>query len=135
MRIDRFQEFAVAAYREAPEVLSAQPWSDGVRRPYGIEVQLAGGKTLRHAITRVRVPDEDLEKPEEPVLGEPPAPIEPRPTPTGGRDRQTAQYFAAVLAGTGNKEVARVYAYDQTSQNPGLGAEFHDGSKIHMLLV
>lgn len=135
MRIDRFQELAVAAYQEAPEIVSAQPWSDGTRRPYGIEVQLADGKTVRHAITRVRVQGEDLEQPEEPVLGEPPAPIEPRPAPAGVRDRQTAEFLAAVLAGTGNKEVARVYAYDQTSQNPGLGVEFHSGSKIHMLLV
>ncbi|MEU5834437.1 hypothetical protein ABZ820_12305 [Streptomyces diacarni] len=134
MRIDRFQEFAVAAYRQAPEIAGADPWSDGTKRPAGVELTVAG-RTVRHAITRVRVDGEDLEQPEQIVEGQPPAPIEPRPAPAGVRDRQTAQYLAAVLAGTAHPEIARVYAYDQKSQDPGLGVEFHDGSKVHMLLV
>lgn len=135
MRIDRFQTFALDAYRQAPEIVSAEPWSDGTRRPHGIQLTLATGGTVRHAITRVRVMGEDLDQPEEPVLGEPPAPVEPRPAPAGVRDRQTAAFLAAVLAGTGNKELSRAYAYDEQSQNPGFGVEFHNGSKVHMLLV
>ncbi|NGO69308.1 hypothetical protein [Streptomyces boncukensis] len=135
MRIDRFQSFALDAYRQAPEIASAEPWQEGTRRPYGIELTVAG-RTVRHALTRVPVAGEDMETPEQaPVEGEPPAPVEPRPAPGGVRDRQTAQYLAAVLAGTGHREIARVYAYDEQSQNAGLGVEFHSGAKIHMLLT
>ncbi|MFI8853405.1 hypothetical protein [Streptomyces sp. 891-h] len=135
MRIQQFQEFAVAAYQQAPEVVSAEPYTEGHNRPAGVEIKLAGGKVVRHAITRVRVEGEDLEQPEPVAEGEPPAPIEPRPTPSGVRDRQTAQFLAAVLAGTGHKELARVYPYEESSQNPGLGVVFHNGSKVNMLLL
>ena len=134
MRIDRFQEFALAAYRDAPEITAAEPWSDGTTRPAGIQLQV-GGKTVRHALTMVTPQGEDLGAPEQPVEGEPPAPVEPRPAPAGVRDRQTAEYLAAVLAGTGSPEIARVYAYDEKSMHPGLGVEFHSGRKIHMLLT
>ncbi|NGO73711.1 hypothetical protein [Streptomyces boncukensis] len=135
MRIDRFQSFAVDAYRQAPEIASADPWQEGTRRPYGIEMTVAG-QTVRHALTRVRVPGEDVEQPErDPAEGEPPAPVEPRPAPGGARDRQTARFLAAVLADTGHPEIARVYAYDESSTDPGLGVEFHSGAKIHMLLM
>lgn len=135
MRIDRFQSVALDAYRQAPEIVSAEPWSDGTRRPHGIELKLATGGTVRHAITRTRVQGEDLEQPEQPVEGEPPAPVEPRPAPAGVRDRQTAEFLAAVLAGAGSKEMLRVYPYDEKSAHPGLGVEFHDGSRVYMLLV
>ncbi|GAB2829830.1 hypothetical protein [Streptomyces daliensis] len=135
MRIDRFQAMALDAYRAAPEIASAELWEDGTRRPHGIELTVAG-RTVRHAITRVRTPGEDMGQPEAtPVEGTPPAPVEPRPTPGGGRDRQTAEYLAAVLAGTAHPELACVYAYGEKSQNAGLGVEFHSGAKIHMLLV
>ncbi|WP_431979987.1 hypothetical protein [Streptomyces qinglanensis] len=135
MRIDRFQPFALDAYRQAPEITGAEPWTDGTSRPAGIEVTVAG-RTVRHALTRVRVPGEDMDQPEAaPVEGPPADPIEPRPAPAGVRDRQTAVYLAAVLAGTGHPEIARVYPYEESSQNPGLGVEFHSGAKIHMLLT
>ncbi|OEV12994.1 hypothetical protein [Streptomyces nanshensis] len=135
MRNERFQEFAVAAYRSAPEVASAEPYRDGTRRPLGIEVRLTSGVTVRHAITMVTPQGEDLEAPEKVVEGEPPALIEPRPAPRGVRDRQTAQLLACILASAGNKEMARAYAYDQTSMHPGLGVEWHSGRKTHMLLL
>ncbi|MFE9392275.1 hypothetical protein [Streptomyces sp. NPDC006784] len=135
MRIDRFQSFALDAYRQAPEIAGAEPWSDGTSRPAGIELKVAG-RTVRHALTRVRVPGEDTGQPEAaPVEGPPAEPIEPRPAPAGAQDRQTAVYLAAVLAGAGHPEIARVCSYDEKSQNAGLGVEFHSGAKIHMLLT
>lgn len=135
MRIDRFQSFAIEAYRQAPEVTEAQPWSDGTKRPYGVEVRLANGRTVRHALTMVTPPGEDVAEPEQIVEGEPAPPIEPRPQPGGVRDRQTAAFLASALANAGNRELARVYVYDENSTHAGLGTEGHNGTKVHMLLV
>jgi len=133
MRIARFQEFALQTYRQAPGIVDARPWEDGTNRPFGIEVQLAAGATVRHAITRVRVEDEDLNAEEQPVEGEAPPPVDDVPEPSGRRDRATAGYLAALLTNSGNAELAHTYVYD-SEHNPGLGAVFHSGAKVHMLL-
>lgn len=135
MRIERFRDFAIETYRQAPEVASAEAYSDDTRRPYGIEVRLTTGTTVRHALTMTRPAGEDLSQPEEVVEGEPPAPIEPRPTPKGVRDRETAQLLASVIAGAAHPEMAHVSAYDENSMHSGLRVEMHSGRKIHMLLL
>lgn len=135
MRVERFQEALVEAYSGAPGVVSAQPWQDGTRRPFGVEVQLAGGRTVRHAITRVRVQGEDVAQLEQVTEGEPPTPVEPWPEPKGVRDRQTAAFLAAAVSAAGLRELSRVYVYGEASQHAGLGAECHSGARLHMLLV
>lgn len=122
------------AYRKAPGVVSAEPWREQEKRPAGVLVRLASGATVRHAITRVRPAGEDLGAAEEPATGAPPEPVEPTPEPGGPKDRKTAAFLAAALAGAGNEELAEVYVYGEGSQHPGLGAVCHSGAKIHMLL-
>lgn len=135
MRIDRFKDAALEAYRKAPEVASAEEWAEGTSRPCGVEVRFTGGGTVRHAITMVTPPGDDLAGPEETVEGEAPAPVEPRPAAGGPHDRQTARLLAAILADAAHPEFARVYAYAESSTNPGLGADMHSGHKMHMLLL
>lgn len=135
MRIPEFQQLAVQAYRAAPEVESAEPFSDGTKRPYGVEIRLRTGTTVRHAMTRVRVDGEDLDQSEPEGTGTPPEPVEGRPEPKGSRDRATAQFLAACLADTGDERMSTVYAYGEEAQHPGVGVQFHNGSKIHLLLV
>lgn len=127
MRIDRFQEHLLSVYN-ATSGVQAETWSDGTKRPSGMRIKLPNGTEVRHALTRVRVPDEDLDAPEEPVLGDPPPEL-PVPSPS-----TPAEYLAAVLANSGNQEMARVWVYE-SAERPGLGVEFHSGAKIHMLLV
>lgn len=127
MRIDRFQEHLLSVYGATPGI-EAKAWSDGTRRPHGMRITLPNGTEVRHALTRVRAPEEDIEAPEDPVLGEPPPEL-PVPPP-----ENPAEYLAAVLANSGSKELARIWVYE-SSERPGLGIEFHSGAKIHMLLA
>lgn len=135
MRIPAFLEFAVAAYQAAPEVESAEPYSDGTKRPHGVSIRLRNGTTVRHAVTRVRTDGEDLDQVEPEATGAPPAAFEPRPVPKGVRTRETAQFLAACIADRQDKHVSAVYAYGQSAQHPGVAVEFHNGSKIHLLLI
>lgn len=127
MRIDRFQEHLLSVCNATPGI-EAETWSDGTRRPHGMRIKLPNGTEVRHAITRVRAPEEDIEAPEEPVLGEPPAEL-PLPAPD-----KPAEYLAAVLANSGSKEMARIWVYE-SAERPGVGVEFYNGAKIHMLLA
>lgn len=133
MRIPDFQQWAIEQYQQAREVTTAGPYTYKDR--LAVEIRLANGKAVRHAITRVSVDGEDLDEPEPVVAGEPPAPIEPRPSPAGVRDRDTASFLASILAAAGNTEMAQVYAYSEDNMHPGLGVVFHNGAKIHCLLV
>lgn len=135
MRIPEFQELAVSAYGRAPEVESAEPYSDGVKRPHGVSIRLRNGTTVRHAVTRVRTDGEDLDQAEPEATGEPPAAIEPRPAPKGVRTRETAQFLAACIADLRDARMSAVYAYGEDAQHPGVGVVFHNGSKIHLLLT
>lgn len=135
MRIPELLELVVTAYRKAPEVESADSYSDGTKRPHGVSVRLRNGTTVRHAVTRVRTDGEGLDQAEPEGVGEPPAPIEPRPEPKGVRDRVTAEFLAACIADVQDTRMSAVYAYGEDAQHPGVGVTFHNGSKIHLLLI
>lgn len=129
MRLDRFRDFVIEAYRKAGA--SAERWE---KRPFGVEVKLTSGGVFRHSITRQLAPGENLEAAEEPVTGAPAAPVEPVPEPGGPRDRRTAAFLAAAVAAAGSEELARVYVYGEDA-NPGFGVECHSGARLYMLLV
>lgn len=132
MQVERFRDFVMEAYRKAPKVVSAEGWD---RRPFGVEVRLEnGGGVFRHSITRQLAPGENLEAPEEPVTGQPTAPVEPVPEPGGPRDRRTAAFLAAAVAAAGSEEIERVYVYGEDA-NPGFGVACHSGARLYMLLV
>lgn len=142
MRPQRFQEFAVAAYADAPGVRAAEVWSDGVRRPFGIVVTVEPGVVVRHAITVQARDGDDYREPERPVQGEAPAPMDVPGLGTGegGRVRvaDLEQYLAAVLNNAGSAEIAGTYTYsgrEQRGSIPGLGVTFHDGGKAFLPFV
>lgn len=140
MRPARFQEFAITAFRRGSEVAAVEPWQDGTTRPYGVQVKFSTGAVLRVSITAVTPPGENFKEPEAPVTAEPPAEVPvPEPYEGGKPSPQRAElYLAALLNNSGNPEVARTYAYsarETPPMNPGLGVDFHNGGKAHMLIV
>ncbi|MFF4178976.1 hypothetical protein [Streptomyces sp. NPDC001750] len=140
MRPQRFQEFAVETLLKAPDVETAEPWQEG--RPYGIHVTFSGGAQLWAAITAAALSD-DYDRPEVPVHDVPPAEV---PVPDLYEDgkitpARAEQYLAATLSNSGNAEIKRVYTYttgdraDAPNNHPGLGLEFHSGSRIFTLFA
>ncbi|SFD28839.1 hypothetical protein [Streptomyces aidingensis] len=137
MRPQRFMDFAVRTYSAAG--LEAEPWQDGTKRPFGVRVRLPGGGQIWHAVTAAAPPGEDYAAPEQPVEKEAPAPV-PLPALGNGPVPVPAaeQYLAALLTNAGSLEIIRAYGYsgrEASSQNPGLGVEFHSGGKIHCVFV
>lgn len=138
MRPARFQEFAITAFRRGSEVADVEPWQDGTKRPYGVRVKFASGTVFHVSITAVTPPGDKFAEPETPVTADPPGEV-PVPSMSGAVTPQRAEtYLAALLNNTGNPEVARTYAYsarDTPSMNPGLGVDFHNGGKVHLLIA
>lgn len=139
MRPARFQEFAITAFQRGSEVAAVEPWQDGTRRPYGVQVRFNTGATFRVSITAVTPPGESFKASEVPVEAAPPAEV---PVPdlydAGKVTPQRAElYLAALLNNTGSPEIAEAFAYsdrDTPPMNPGLGVSFHNGGKAHMLI-
>lgn len=139
MRPARFQEFAITAFQRGTEVAAVEPWQDGTRRPYGVQVKFNTGTTMRVSITAVTPPGEKFTDPEVPVEVAPPAEVSVPDLYDGGKvtPLRTEAYLAALLNNAGSPEIARTYAYsarDTPPMNPGLGVEFHGGGKAHMLI-
>lgn len=139
MRPARFQEFAITAFRRGSEVAAVEPWQDGTRRPYGVQVKFNTGTAFRLSITAVTPPGENFKEQEVPVTAEPPAEV---PVPNlydGGKvtPQRAELYLAALLNNTGSPEIAETFAYSNREtppMNPGLGVNFHNGGKAHMLI-
>jgi hypothetical protein len=129
----------ITAFQRGSEITAAEPWQDGTRRPYGVRVKFNTGTVLNVSITAVTPPGEDFKQPEQPLTGAPPAEV-PVPEPyDGGKvtPLRAEAYLAALLNNTGNPEMARAYAYsarETPPMNPGLGVDFHNGGKAHMLI-
>jgi hypothetical protein len=139
MRPARFQEFAITAFQRGSEVAAVEPWQDGTRRPYGVQVRFNVGTTLRVSITAVTPPGESFKAPEVPVEAEPPAEIPVPDLYDGGKvtPQRAELYLAALLANTGSPEIAETFAYSNREtppMNAGLGVNFHNGGKAHMLI-
>lgn len=139
MRPARFQEFAITAFKRGSEVAAVEPWQDGTRRPYGVRVKFNTGATLNVSITAVTPPGESFKEQEVPVEVEPPAEV---PVPdlydAGKVTPQRAElYLAALLNNTGSPEIVDTFAYSDREtppMNAGLGVNFHNGGKAHMLI-
>lgn len=135
MRPQRFQEYALEAYRAAG--LQAEPWQDGTSRPFGIRVTLPGGAQAAHAITFQSAEGEKYSEPEQPVEKDAP---EALPVPDLGAGKPAAPqlelYLAALVNNAGSQEIARVWAYsdrEHPPQNPGFGVEFHTGARAYCM--
>lgn len=131
MRPQRYMQFAADAYRAAD--LHAEPWTES-SRPFGIKVRLASGAEVWHAITAQSREGEQFDEPEQPVEGEPPAPVEV-PSLGTGRTRVTdiERYLTALVINTGSPEIAQGYAYSEgskTGNTPGYGVRFHSGARV-----
>jgi hypothetical protein len=140
MRPARFQDFAIKAFQKGSEIAAVEPWQDGTRRPYGVQVKFNTGATLRASITAVTPPGEKFSEPEAPVEAAPPAEVPVPDLYEGGKvtPRRAELYLAALLNNAGSPEISQTYAYsarDNPPQNPGLGVEFHGGGKAHMLIT
>ncbi|WP_165985997.1 hypothetical protein [Streptomyces sp. YIM 98790] len=137
MRPQRFMDFAVRTYTAAG--LQAEPWQEGTKRPFGVQVTLPNGGQIWHAITAVAVPGEDYAAPEQPVEKEAPTPV---PLPSIGSGPvpvpEVERYLAALMTNSGSPEIARAYGYsgrESSSQYPGFGIEFHSEAKVHCVFV
>jgi hypothetical protein len=139
MRPERFQEFALAAYRQAPGIQAAEPWQDGTKRPYGIRVTLASGANLWHSITGQSKEGDDYSQPEEPLEKEAPEPVTLPEIGGGPVPLKTLEaYLAAVVNNTGHREIAATYTYSERPlppKNPGFGVHFHSGARIFCVFV
>lgn len=140
MRPARFQEFAITAFRRGGEVAAAEPWQEGTTRPYGVRVEFGTGAVIHVSLTAVPPPGENFCEPEAPVTAEPPSQVAVPELYEGGKPtpQRAELYLAALLNNSGNPEVARTYAYsarETPPMNPGLGVDFHNGGKAHMLIV
>lgn len=140
MRPARFQEFAVTAFQRGSEVSAAEPWQDGTKRPYGVRVKFNTGTVFHVSITTVTPPGENFQKSESPVTAEPPAEIPVPDLYDAGKvtPHRAELYLAALLNNAGNPEVAETFAYSDREtppMNAGLGVNFHNGGKAHMLIA
>ncbi|MQS07147.1 hypothetical protein [Streptomyces alkaliphilus] len=135
MRPERFRDFALEIYGRAPGITAVESWSEGTERPFGIEVTLASGARVRHAITAQAAEGDRYDEPEKPVEKDPPAEI---PVPELGTGRgiplvDIERYLAAVLNNSGSPEIERTYSYrdrEQPSMTSGIGLVFHSGARI-----
>lgn len=139
MRPARFQEFAIKAFGRGTEVAAVEPWQDGTRRPYGVQVRFNTGTTLNVSITAVTPPGERFTEPEVPVEAAPPVEVAVPDLYEAGKvtPKRAERYLAALLANAGSSEVAEAFAYSDREtppMNPGLGVNFHNGGKAHMLI-
>lgn len=139
MRPARFQEFAITAFQRGTEVAAVEPWQDGTRRPYGVRVRFNTGTTMRVSITAVTPPGEKFTDPEAPVEAAPPAEVTIPDLYDGGKvtPQRAEAYLAALLNNAGNPEIEETFAYSNREtppMNPGLGVNFHNGGKAHMLI-
>lgn len=139
MRPARFQEFAITAFQRGSEVAAVEPWQDGTRRPYGVQVRFNTGTVFRVSITAVTPPGESFKEAEVPVEGAPPAEVPVPDLYDGGKvtPKRAELYLAALLNNTGSAEIVDTFAYSNREtppMNPGLGVNFHNGGKAHMLI-
>ncbi|WP_146057147.1 MULTISPECIES: hypothetical protein [unclassified Streptomyces] len=138
MRPDRFRDCAVEAYRAAG--LTAEPWTDGTRRPFGVKVTLPSGAQIWHAVTVQSPEGDDPNQPEKIVRGAAPEAVE-LPDLSGRSSVQAVEEFlAGAVANSGNEEISGVYAYSasrsgSSSVYPGFGVKFHSGAKIYCVFV
>ncbi|GAB2880683.1 hypothetical protein [Streptomyces mayteni] len=135
MRPQRFQQFAIDAYRAAG--IQAEPWSEDTKRPMGIALTLPTGQQIRHAITAQSREGEKYAEPEQPVEKEAPAPVAVPELGKGADPRQVEGYLAAVLNNSGSTEILRTYGYsDHTppAMHPGFGVIFHSGARVFCML-
>jgi hypothetical protein len=140
MRPQRFQEFAVNTFRAGKEVTNATPWTEQTKRPFGVKVHFSTGAQLWLGITAMAAPGEDYSQPETPVSSEPPADMAVPELYVNGKVSiaKAELYLAALINNAGSAEVARVYGYSDRptpAMHPGLGVDFHNGSKIQMVFV
>ncbi|ARQ70324.1 hypothetical protein [Streptomyces marincola] len=137
MRPDRFQQFAIDAYRGAG--LQAEAWTEGTKRPFGVVVTVPGGARLWHAITVQSAEGERYDQDEQPVEKEAPAPVT---VPELGAGRVSLgvleEYLAALLTNTGSPEIVKTWRYsdrEQAGTTPGLGVEFWSGARAYAPFV
>lgn len=140
MRPERFQTFAIDAFRRGSEIKSAEPWQEERKRPYGVKVQFQTGAELWLAITVQSADGEKYSEPEKPVQAEPPAQVA-TPDPYAGAGKVSVKkaelHLAALLENAGSPEARSAYAYsaaDEQSQHRGLGVRFHSGARAYMLV-
>ncbi|MFI9235791.1 hypothetical protein [Streptomyces sp. NPDC053079] len=135
MRPARFQEFAVKALAQAPDIRTVEPWNEGTARPCGVKITFTTGAQIWHAITYTMAPGEKMDGPEAPVEGEVPAEV-PWPELTQGGKinvRASERYLVAAILNAGSAEVASASGYSEgptPAMHPGYGVQFHNGSKI-----
>ncbi|MCF3101445.1 hypothetical protein IPZ58_07605 [Streptomyces roseoverticillatus] len=136
MRPERFQEFAVKALTQAPDIRTVEPWNEGARRPFGVKIEFTTGAQIWHAITYTMAPGEKMSEPEAPpVEGEAPAEVPWPELIKGGKIdvRASEQYLVAAILNAGNAEVAEASGYslpEKPALHPGFSVQFHNGSKI-----
>ncbi|MGW6566428.1 hypothetical protein [Streptomyces sp. NPDC054975] len=131
MRLDTFHQFATSALAAAPDVLSAEPWDRGTAHLRGIHVTLTTGAQFWIGVTAAAAPGDKWEGPEIPVEGEPPAEMAYPALFEGGKTTpaRAQEYFAAALANSGNKQIAKAYGYSSEASSPGFGVIFHNEAR------
>ena len=145
MRPARFESFLSDLFRQASgQVTEVQTVKEAGydRCPYGLVVTYATGARVLLQIVGTTAPGDDLSTPEQIVEGEAPPDELPVPEPVdGGRVRldRVDGHLAALVANSGNREVADVEVFSQRAQ-PGAvryGARFafHSGATVYVYVV
>ncbi|MFI9200182.1 hypothetical protein [Streptomyces sp. NPDC053048] len=141
MRPARFQEFAVKALAQAPDIRTVEPWNEGTRRPSGLKIEFTTGAQIWTGITYARADGEKFEDAdgnpvdEAPVDGEPPAEVSLPELVQGGKIpvKGAELYLVGALINSRNPEIAEAYGYSHgtsPTMYPGFGVNFHNGSRI-----
>lgn len=142
MRLPRWAPWVHDVLNGSPAITQVQTFADaGIRdKPCGHVVRLRTGATI--AVQWVRTSasgGEDQSQPEEPVTGEPPAPVEVPDLPASGKVPLTLveAHLAALILGAANPEVRAV---ERTSQRPdggkcGVNVHMHSGATVYAVFL
>lgn len=140
MRLPRWAPWIEGVLTGSPAITGVRSFADAgiTDRPCGHVITLRTGATI--AVQWVRTSasgGEDQSQPEEPVTGEPPAPVTLPELPTSGRVplRLVEEHLAALIAGGGSDEIRAV---ERKSQRPdpgarpcGINVHMHSGASVY----
>lgn len=141
MRPDRFEPFALDLLKNAPgttRVTTLREAGD-TKHPRGLAVSL-GSAEARVQFTAQSAPGDRYEQPEHVIEGEPVQPDgDPVLPPGKPQPTDIEAWLAAVLAGSGSPEMAKVCRWSTREGarkgHVGVTAHFHSGARIFVRLM
>ena len=141
MRPDRFESFALDLVKNAPQVVQATTLREAgdTAHPYGLAIDMGGSEEVRIQFTAQSAPGDRYDQPEQRVEGEPVPPLGDPVLPPGEPSPEAVEeWFAAVLAGAGSREIAKVERWSLAEGarrgHVGVTVYCHSGARIYARL-